>query len=250
MKEYISRLNQGCRKEIAILWWAMRAFMLVAFVANFSSDTFTLNGQIQIAMCFIGSFAWEVEMLTSEKSLFRFMPQSIHTALNVGLFLSSVGGVYFNLYYTTRIFDTVMQAFFSFVSVLYGYELGYAIVKRDRIGATKAMLFFVAFGVSFINFNVWELGEFFTDQLIGHLTGEAGNAQFWSQAIAEGTARAKSFIHPIVPERLPLMDIMHDIIVHSISSFAALIFINVCPYRLRGKYKYDAEYENNATIVK
>ena len=250
MKEYISRLKQGCRKEIAILWWAMRAFILVAFIANFSSDTFTLNGQIQIAMCFLGSFGWELSMLSSKKSLFRFMPSSIHTALNIGLFVSAVVGVWLNFYFSTRFLDTLLQLYFSFISVLYGYEIGYAIVKRDRIGATKAMLFFVAFGVSFINFNIWELGEFFTDQLLGHLTGQVGNAQMWSQALAEGTARAQSFIHPIVPERLPLMDIMHDIITHSASAFAALIFINVFPYRLRGKYKYNAEYENNATIAK
>ena len=112
------------------------------------------------------------------------------------------------------------------------------------------MVYYVAFGVAFMWFNAWELGEFFTDQLIGHLTGTVGNSQFWSQVIADGTARANSIIPALVTEREPLMDIMCDVIVHSVSAFAGLIFINVCPYRLRGKYKYDIEYGNNASRVK
>lgn len=245
MKDYLSRLKQGCSKPSAILWWVMRILMLAAFVANFFADTYSLTGQIHIAVCLVASFWWELSLAMPKKSLFRLMPSSLHTAINIGLFVSSVCGVYFNLYYTLRFFDPILQAFFSFVSVLYGYEIGYAIVKRDRISATKAMVFFVAFGVGFISFNIWELGEFFTDQLVGHLTGQVGNAQFWSEALSEGTVRADSILPPLVDARVPLMDIMCDIIVHSASAFAALIFINVCPYRLRGKYKYDIEYGNN-----
>lgn len=244
MKEYILRLKQGSSKQTLILWTVIRILLLAAFVANFFKDTFTITGQLHIGLCLIGSFFWEFSQMRSHKSLFRLIPPSIHTAINIGLFVSAVFGVYFNFYYTVRFFDLILQVFFSFVSVLYGYEIAYAIVKRDRISATKAMIFFVAFGLSFISFNIWELGEFFCDQLIGHITGEVGNAQFWSMSLAEGTQRAKSIIPPLVSQRNPLMDIMCDIIGHSISAFAALIFINVCPYRLRGKYKYDTDYGN------
>lgn len=250
MKDYISRLKSGCKTQIYILWWIFRALMLVAFILNFSSETFTVTGQIHIAVCFIGSFLWEFSQAMPKKSLFRLIPPSIHTVLNVGLTVSSVLGVYFNLYYGMKLFDPLLQAFFGFVSVLYGYEIGYAIVKRDHFAATKAMVFFAAFGVSFILFNVWELGEFFSDQLLGHISGQPGNAQFWSQALAEGTDRMKPFIPSLVEERKPLMDIMSDVIIHIGSSFAALIFINVFPYRLRGKYKYDIEYGNNIVKTK
>ncbi len=249
MKEYISRLKRGCSKCTFILWWVLRLFMLACFVASFFDDTATLTRQIHTALCFVGSFLWEFSLAMPKKSLFRLMPASIHTVINVGLAVSSVLGVQFNLYYTTRFFDPTLQAFFSFVAVLYGYEIAYAFIKKEHFAATKAMVYFVAFGISFICFNVWELGEFFTDQLLGHLTGEAGNAQFWSVVLAEGTSRAKSIFPSLVPERQPLMDIMCDIIVHTLSSFAALIFINLCPYRLRGKYKYDAEYGNNVARV-
>lgn len=250
MEEYISRVKRGCKNQTFILWWALRVMMLAAFVASFFNDTFTLTGQIHIAVCFIGSFLWEFSLAMPEKSLFRFMPPSIHTVINIGLTASAVLGVYFNMYYTLRFFDPLLQAFFSFISVLYGYEIAYALVKKEHFAATKAMVYFVAFGVGFICFNIWELGEFFCDQLVGHLTGEVGNAQFWSVLLSEGTDRANSLLPPLVPERQPLMDIMADVIIHSVSAFAALIFVNLCPYRLRGKYKYDTDYGNNLVKVK
>jgi len=250
MKEYISRLKRECKTPVFILWWVLRIIMLAAFVLNLFSDTCTLTGQIHIALCFVGSFLWELSLAMPVKSLFRFMPPSIHTVINAGLAVSAVLGIYFNMYYTMRFFDPVLHAFFSFVSVLYGYEIANAFVKKEHFAATKAMVYFVAFGVSFICFNIWELGEFFTDQLVGHLTGQVGNAQFWSEALSLGTARAESVIPSLVPERQPLMDIMSDVIVHTLSAFAALIFVNLCPYRLRGKYKYDTDYGNNLVKVK
>lgn len=250
MKEYISRLKSGCRIQTFILWWVLRVLMLFAFALNFSAESCSLTGQIHIAFCFISTFFWELSQAMPKKSLFRLIPSSIHTVFNIGLTVSSVLGVYLNLYYDMKLFDPLLQAFFGFVSVLYGYEIGYALVKRDHFAATKAMVFFAAFGVSYILFNAWELGEFFTDQLIGLTMDNPGNAQFWSQALAEGTARAEPFIPSLVEERKPLMDIMSDVIIHIGSSFAALIFINVFPYRLRGKYKYDIEYGNNVVKTK
>lgn len=250
MEEYISRLKGECRASVLVLWWVMRAAMLAVFVLYHLSDKCTPTGQIHIALCFIGSFLWELSLAMPKKSLFRFMPPSIHTVINIGLTVSAVLGVYFNMYYTVRLFDPLLQAFFSFVSMLYGYEIANAFVKKEHFAATKAMVYFVAFGVSFICFNIWELGEFFADQLVGYLTGNVGNAQFWSVLLSEGTARAESVFPSLVPERQPLMDIMADIVIHSASAFTALIFVNLCPYRLRGKYKYDTDYGNNLVKVK
>lgn len=249
MKEYISRLKKECGKHTFILWWVLRLLMLFSFVASLLDETATPTCQIHTAICFVGSFLWELSMAMPRKSLFRLLPASIHTAINVGLAVSSFAGIYFELYYASRFFDPLMHAYFSFVAVLYGYEIAYAMIKKEHFAATKAMVYYVAFGISFILFNIWELGEFFSDQLLGHLTGEVGNAQFWSVSMAEGTARAKSLIPPLVSERQPLMDLMGDVLIHTFSSFAALIFVNLRPYRLRGKYKYDAEYGNNLVSV-
>lgn len=250
MKEYISRMKSGCKMPIYISWWIMRALMLVAFVMNFKGENVIVTGQIHIAVCFLASFLWELSLSMPKKSLFRLIPSSIHTVINIGLTISAVLGVWLDMYYGFILFDPLIQAFFGFVSVLYGYEIAYAMVKKEHFAATKAMIFYAAFGVSFILFNIWELGEFFSDQLIGHISGQPGNAQFWSVALAEGTAREGGVIPALVEERVPLMDIMLDVIVHFISSFAALVFINVYPYRLRGKYKYDAEYGNNVVGLK
>lgn len=247
MKEYISRLKKGCKLHTFIYWTLLRALMLVVFVSTVMSGKASLTALVHIAVCFFASFLWELSQAMPKKSFLRFMPSSIHTALNTGLFISSFFGVYLDWYYDIRFFDPVMTAVFAFWSVLYGYEIGYALVKKYHFSATKAMVFYAAFGVSFILFNVCELGEFFCDQIIGLATGEAGNAQFWSVALAEGTGREESIINAINPERIPLMDIMADIIIHSCSAFLALIFINVFPYRLRGRFKYDIDYGNNKT---
>ncbi len=247
MKKYISRLRNGCKLHTFLYWLLLRVLMLVAFVGTALSDGASFTALVHTAVCFLASFLWELSQAMPKKSLFRFIPSSIHTALNTGLFISSFFGVYLDFYYDIRFFDPVMTAAFAFWSVLYGYEIGYGLVKKYRFSATKAMVFYAAFGVSFIFFNACELGEFLCDQLIGLATGDAGNAQFWSVALADGTGREGSIINAINPERIPLMDIMADIIIHSCSAFLALIFINVFPYRLRGRFKYDIDYGNNKT---
>ncbi len=245
MKEYISRLKKDCKLHTFILWSVMRVLMTVALVGSILSGTHSLTGQIHIAVCLVASFLWEFSQAMPVGALLRFMPVSIHTAFNAGLFVSSFFGIYVNFYYDVRFFDPLIVAFFGFWSVLYGYEIACAAIKRDKFGATKAMVFFAAFGVSFIFLNVCELGEFISDQLIGLATGEVGDAQFWSYLLSEGTARAETVIPAIDSARRPLMDIMADIVIHTVSAFAALIFINVCPYRLKGRYKYNLDFDNN-----
>ncbi len=247
MKEYISRLKKGCKLHTFIYWTLLRVLMIAAFVGTAFSEGASLTAVVHIAVCFLASFFWEFSQAMPGKSLFRLMPSSIHTALNTLLCVSSFFGVFLNWYYDVRLFDPVLMAVFAFWSVLYGYEIGYSIVKKHRFSATKAMVFYAAFGVSFILFNICELGEFACDQIIGLATGDVGNAQFWSVALAEGTGREGSIIDAINPERIPLMDIMADIIIHSAGAFLALIFINVFPYRLRGRFKYDIDYGNNKT---
>ena len=128
MKQYISRLKGGCKTPVFILWWILRLCMLTAFAASLASDAFTLSQQLHIAVCFIGSFMWEISLAMPRKSLFRFMPSSIHTVINIGFAASAVLGVYLDMYYTSRFFDPILQAFFSFISVLYGYEIAYSFI--------------------------------------------------------------------------------------------------------------------------
>ncbi len=251
MKEYVSRLKNGCKLITFTYWSLLRLLMLFSLASllytsvSSDGDVTLFSGVIHVAVCFFASFLWELAQLMPEKSIFRLLPVSAYTALNTGLAVSAVGGIFLNWYYDFRLFDPLMTAFFGVWSVLYGYEIAYAAVKKYRIAATKAMVFFAAFGISFIFLNVYELGEFICDQLLGMTTGTVGNAQFWSAALAENTGRAESVIPAIDSARYPLMDIMSDIVIHTVSAFAALIFINICPYRLRGRFSYDIGYENN-----
>lgn len=251
MKEYSSRLKQGCKLHTFLYWSLLRVLMLYAFFGYLfgfrilHEDVTVVTGLIHIIVCFFASFLWEFSQAMPKGSLLRLLPTSIYTALNTGLFVSSFFGIFLNGYYEIKLFDPVVTAFFGVWSVLYGYEIAYGVVKRDHFAATKAMVFFAAFGVSFIFLTVCELGEFVSDQLLGLATGTVGNAQFWSAALSENMGRAEPVIPAIDSARYPLMDIMADIVIHTVSAFAALIFINICPYRLRGRLRYDIDYDNN-----
>lgn len=244
MKKYLKRLSDGCPLPVFILWWLMRLAMGWALAGSLTADSFNLQNTIHISVCLVASFFWELSLVTGKKSIFSLMPSSIYTFINCGLFLSAFLGVYLNFYYDVRFFDPALQLYFGAVMVFYGFELACAVVKRDRYTATKAMLFFVAFGVFFISLNLWELSEFASDQLLGFFTGDPGNAQFWSTQLSQETARVDVALPAIDAARAPIMDTMNDIIISSIGAFAALIFINIYPYRLKGKYRYNLESDS------
>lgn len=248
MKNYIQRLKKGCPVAGFAYWWLLRLLMLYALVAGFFKDPFDLGATLQFAITIVAMFAWEFCMAMPEKSFMRLLPASLQHFSSALLFSAAFLGEFLNLYYAVPWLDAALQFIFGGFAVFAGYEIACALTIRDKYSCTKAMQFWVAFGIGFISMNLLELSEFFLDQLVGMTTDSVGNAQQWCFALAENTAREKPFIDSIDPSRWAIMDTMSDIILNTVSAFLALLIINLFPYRLRGKYKYDMEFDRKDAV--
>ncbi len=243
MKEYIHRLKAGCSKGNFVLWWLMRLLLVYAFAVSVAKEGYDITVPVGTALSFVSTFLWEMMMASPPKSFLRFMPSSMQTFINLGLFAYGFLGLFLNFSYNTLWFDPLLKCYYCAFAVFFGYEIAWAIIKKQRSSATKAMMFYVAFGVSFIALNVLELYEFAFDQIAGAVTGMPTDLQHWSFVLAEGTAREKNVMDAIDMGRWPLMSTMADIVLGTISAFVALFIINVYPYRNKGKFRYKTDFE-------
>lgn len=249
MKEYIKRLTAKPSVASIAWWWILRIITAVFFVKSIVEGA-DISVPIQLCLSLAAMFGWEICMAASEKSFMRLVSpvyQNISAAL---LCITAVGGKYLGIYATVPYLEMVLQFIFGGFMVFVGYEIACTLSIRDKYSCTKAMHFWVAFGIAFIAMNAIELFEFTFDQLMGLFTGTPGNAQNWSAALAEGTVRENAFLPPIDSGRWPIMDLMGDIILGTISAFIALLVINLWPYRLRGKFKYDMDFGDEDAAIK
>ena len=241
MKEYIKRLTAKPSVVSIAWWWILRIITAVFFVKSIVEGA-DASVPIQMGLSLAAMFGWEICMAAPEKSFMRLVSpvyQNISSAL---LCITAVGGKYFGIYATVPYIEMVLQFIFGGFMVFVGYEIACTLSIRDKYSCTKAMHFWVAFGIAFIAMNALELFEFTFDQLTGFFTGTPGNAQNWSAALAEGTVRENSFLPAIDSGRWPIMGLMADIVLGTVSAFIALLVINLRPYRLRGKFKYDMDF--------
>ncbi len=243
MKNYLYRIKVGCKPTTFAFWWLFRLLMIYAFVASFFKEPFDITVPVWTAIGFVCTFFWEISMASNENSFLRFLPSSIQTFAILGIFASSFLGRFLNLNYSTSWFDPLLQFLFGAGAVFFGWEIACAIIKKEKRSATKAMQFYVAFGIAFFAIQVLELFEFSIDQILGNLTGTVTDTQHWSFALAQGTARENPLLDPISPDRWPIMDTMIDMTLSTISAFIALLIVNVTKYRLKGKFKYDLDFE-------
>lgn len=247
MKDYIQRLIKACHPVYFIVWWLFRLPVIYALISCASELSANIDAFIQYALTLAVMFAWEFCMAMPKKSFMRLMPASLQLFSSALLFAAAFLGEYLNLYHTVPWLDEVLQFIFGGFSVFVGYEIACALTIRDKYSCTKAMHFWVAFGIGFISMNCLELFEFFLDQINGIVTGMPGNAQYWYSEI-ESAGVEKTLIDYIDPYRWPLMDTMIDIILNTLSAFLALLIINLFPYRLRGKYRYDMEFDRKDAV--
>lgn len=245
MKDYIQRLKDNCSKRTFIIWWIFRAFMIYAFIAGFFKKPFDITDPLQVGANFACMFIWEVCMLLPEKNLLRHMPASMQTMITLGVFCASFGGKFLNFYYDVVWWDSVLHFLGGGAGVLLGYEMFCAFIKRDKINASLPMVLFAALGFSFFASTLWELFEFSFDQVAGMLSGYPGDAQHWSYALAEGTAKVQTIFDPIVPERWPIMDTMGDIVLNTVGAMVVYIGLKIMPYRHKGKFKFDFDFNKD-----
>lgn len=241
MKDYLKRLTARPSKASVAWWWILRIITAYYFIMSLK-EGLHISVPIQLGMSLAAMFGWEICQAAPKKSFLRIISPVYQNISATLLFITAVFGKYLDVYYRVPYLETVLPFIFGGFTVFVGYEIACALSIRDKYSCTKAMHFWVAFGIGFIAINALELFEFAFDQFLGLFTGIPGNSQNWSAALAEGTVRQQSFIPSLDPGRWPLMDIMADIILGTASAFIALLIINLRPYRLRGKYKYDMDF--------
>ncbi len=224
-----------------IYWWLLRLCLAGGLGVSIAGEG-TLEVTLALAVIMVFSFWWEVTMLFSEKSLFRFLPSFVHSICLTVAFGAVFCGHFLGLNTSLFWWDWLVHFFTGGALVFVGYEYACAMAKRDSHGITKAMAFFVAFGIFFAAVSLRELGEFFLDQICAAVSGTPGNIQGWSFAIAQGTAAEKNFLPPVNEGRWPLMNTMSDIVLDTIGGFTALLIVNIFPYRHKGKLSYDLSF--------
>ena len=107
-----------------------------------------------------------------------------------------------------------------------------------------------AVGFSFLGATLWELFEFGFDQIAGMMSGYPGDAQHWSLELALGTPKEITLFDPIVPERWPIMDTMGDIVLNTVGAGICYLILKIYPYRHKGKFKFDLDFDNKETVAK
>ncbi len=244
MKNYITRLREGCSTRTFIFWWIFRILMIYAFVAGFFKKPFDITDPLQVGANFLCMFVWEVFMLFPEKSTFRFVTPGFQSVFIPGIFAASFGGKFLNLYYDSRFLDSFLHFTGSVICVYFGYELACALIKREKKNASLNMILFAAIGFSFIGSTLWEAFEFVFDQVAGMMGEYPGDAQHWSFLLAEGTPKEQTLFDPLVPERWAIMDIMGDMILNIAGAAVGFIAIHIYPYRHKGKYKFDFDFDS------
>ena len=259
MKAYFKRLREGCSTKTFIFWWIFRALMLYAFFAGFFKKPFDITDPLQVGANLLCMFIWEIFMMLPEKSTFRHVTPGFQTLFIPGIFAASFGGKFLNLYYDSRFLDSFLHAWGSFICVYFGYELVCALMKREKKSASLNMVLFASIGFSFICSTLWELFEFGFDQF-ACMTGGIGDAQHWSRGLAEGTPKIATLFDPVFDgiktvtlpggevinpgDRWPIMDIMGDMFLNVVGAGLGFLGIRVYPYRHKGKYKLDLDYDS------
>lgn len=234
MKEYISRLKEGCPKRRFIFWWIFRALMIYAFIAGFFKKPFDITDPLQVGANFLCMFVWEIFMMFPKKSVFRYIPSVVQSFLIVGIFAASFGGKFLNLYYDFRWWDVILHFIGGGACVFFGYEISAAIQKKEKATAPLSLILLCSVGFSFFAATCWELFEFGFDQ-IACMGGGIGDAQHWSLELAQGTPKMQTLFDPVYPDRWPIMDTMADIVLNSIGALVSFIYIKINPYRHKGK---------------
>ncbi len=250
MKAYFKRLKEACPTRRFVFWWIFRLLMIYAFIAGFFKTPFDITDPLQVAANFLCMFAWEIFMLFPEKSMLRHIPSSVQSFLIVGIFAASFGGKFMNFYYDIRWWDSALHFIGGAATVLFGYELVCAMMKKEKKNASLAMVILASVGFSFIVSTLWELFEFSFDQVAGMMSGYPGDSQHWSYELAAGTPKTETLFDPIVSERWPIMDIMGDIVLNTVGAAVSYLILKVHPYRHKGKYKFNLDFENQKETVK
>lgn len=249
-KVYYERLKNSCPKRIYIFWWIIRGIMLYLIIDSLFAKPFEAIVPVELFMNFACMFIWEISMAMPAKNVFRYMPYNLQTIITVGDFIAVVAGYIFNFYYEVRLWDSALHFFVPMMGVIFGYEITCALFKMERRKAPLTLAVITSMGFCFMCAIFWELFEFSCDQVVGTLSGFPHDVQHWNYELAMGTPKFQTIFDPINTGRWPLMDTMGDVVLNVAGIFIGAVILTLAPYRHKGRFRYDFDFENQVQKMK
>lgn len=252
MKNYIKLHHEQSKLSERIFWWVLRALMIFAIVQSLvfyikTKDNAYLTQVLQSTANFVGMFAWEIMLKTSEKNFMHYIPSYVQNITLLGFFLGSFGGAYLNFYYSIPPYDIILHVFGGAEAAFIGYEIITAIQKRDKKNAPLALIIVASVGISFIFGVGWEIFEFTFDQIAG------GDSQHWSMALAQEACEKYGCAMPnVIPAlddmRYALIDTMEDTIANVIGAAAMFITLKITPYHHKNNPDFE-KYDHQKALA-
>lgn len=239
MKSYFQRLKDNCPARTYAFWWVIRLAMVGLFVKSLFDEPFLPVISVEILMNLGIMFVWELCMLMPKWTVFQYIQPLMQTAIIVVDFVAVITAYLFNFYYEVRLWDSFLHFCCGFGLVFLGYEFACALIKKQKRTASVAMVLLASVGFSFMCSTWWELFEFTGDQVIGIVTGEVANAQFWSYERLIGTDKIQTIFDYLDLGRYPIMDTMGDMFLNTSGAALGAVILKIYPYRHKGRFKLD-----------
>jgi len=239
MKGFLRRLKYNCPAHTYAFWWVIRLAMVGLFIKSLFDEPFKPVISVEILMNLGVMFVWELCMLMPKWTVFQYIQPLMQTAIIVVDFIAVITAYLFNFYYEVRLWDSFLHFCCGFGMVFLGYEFACALIKKEKKTAALPMIILASVGFSFMCSTWWEIFEFSGDHLIGIVTGELANSQFWDYERLIGTDKIKTIFEYMDLGRYPIMDTMGDMFLNVSGAVLGAVALKIYPYRHKGRFRLD-----------
>lgn len=225
---FISQIERS-KNEISlpeyIIWWVMRAMMIVALISMIfwkrSFMTCFLVGANLTAMFSVPIFS----ALVPTKLFLGRIPFRVQTFVDFIVITGSFFGHFINLNRFEGVFDKILHVVSGFVVVFIGYEIMKVIEPEKKLSKKQAA--FGGFMFSYFVMVIWEIFEFFSDFILNS-NNQGFNSRFCESVYTDGYFFFKIFGRGNAGiDQLPVMDTMLDLIAATIGSIIALAILMI-----------------------
>lgn len=229
IKKHFSTQIERAKNEISIpeyiIWWVMRAMMVVALVSMIMGDRSFMSCLMVGANLAIMFIIPLISALVPNKFYFGRIPFRVQTYVDMFVIAGSFMGHFIDLYRFEGVYDKTLHIVSGFVTVFIGYELMKAIAPEKKLMKKHAA--FGGFMFSYFVMIMWEVFEFFSDFILD------SNNQGFTPRFCEKVYTDDYFFFKIFGrgnagvDQLPVLDTMIDIIAAVIGSFVALALLMI-----------------------
>lgn len=250
MKSYIGRLRDNCSVGTYAFWWVIRLAMIGLFVKSLFDEPFLPVISVEILMNLSVMFVWELCMLMPKWTVFRYVRPLMQSAIIIVDFIAVITAYLFNFYYEVRLWDSFLHFSCGIGIVFFGYEFACALIKKEKKTASLSLIILASVGFSFMCSTLWEIFEFTGDHVIGLVTGELANSQFWNYERLIGTDKIQTLFEYMDLGRYPIMDTMGDMFLNASGALLGAAALCIYPYRHKGRFRLEYVIPENPDGMK